>query len=77
MNIHINLTQFYINFFETGTLDRFLICIIQRLRLSGFSLYNPLSFFLYSLFQLDREEKQLVLCLYSGIPHFSKYNSMK
>ena len=64
MNIHINLTQFYINFFETGTLDRFLICIIQRLRLSGFSLYNPLSFFLYSsfkkktfrLFFLDKKE---------------------
>ena len=30
---------------ETGTSDRSLICIIQRLRFSGFSLY-PLSFFL-------------------------------
>ena len=34
-------------FLETGTSDRSLICIVQRLRFSGFSLY-PLSFFLYS-----------------------------
>ena len=36
-------------FFDTGTLDRCLKGIVQRLRLSGFILY-PLSFFLYNLF---------------------------
>ena len=33
-------------FLETGTSDRCLICIVQRLRFSGFKLY-PLSLFLY------------------------------
>ena len=37
-------------FLETGTSDRCLIYILQRLRFSGFSLY-PLSFFLYSPFK--------------------------
>ena len=37
-------------FLETGTSDRCLICIVQNLRFSGFSLY-PLSFFLYSPFK--------------------------
>jgi len=36
-------------FLETETSDRCLICILQRLRFSGFILY-PLSFFLYSPF---------------------------
>jgi len=34
-------------FLETGTSDSCLICIVQRLRFSGFILY-PLSFFFYS-----------------------------
>ena len=37
-------------FLETGTSDRCLICIVQNLRFSGFSLY-PLSLFLYSPFK--------------------------
>ena len=37
-------------FLETGTSDRCLICIVQNLRFSGFSLY-PLAFFLYSPFK--------------------------
>ena len=36
--------------FWTGTSDRNLICIVHRLRFSGFILY-PLSFFLYSPFK--------------------------
>ena len=36
-------------FLETGTSDRCLTCIVQRLRFSGFGLY-PLLFFLYSPF---------------------------
>ena len=35
---------------KTGTSDRYLICIVQLLRFSGFSLYS-LSFFLYSPFK--------------------------
>ena len=38
-------------FLETGTLDRSLICIVQRLRFLGLILYS-LSFFLYSPFKL-------------------------
>ena len=46
----IILTQFYINFSrQEHQIDVFLICIVQNLRFSGFSLY-PLSFFLYSPF---------------------------
>ena len=39
-------------FLETETSDRYLICIVQRLRFSGFILYS-LSFFLYSPFKLE------------------------
>ena len=38
-------------FLETGTSDRCLICIVQNLRFSGFSLY-PLSFFQHSPFNV-------------------------
>ena len=38
-------------FLETETSDRCIICIVQRLRFSGFILYS-LSFFLYSPFTL-------------------------
>ena len=37
-------------FLETGTSDRCLMCIVQRLRFSGFILY-PISCFLYSPFK--------------------------
>ena len=47
----IILTQFYINFSrQEHQIDVFLICIVQNLRFSGFSLYL-LSFFLYSPFK--------------------------
>ena len=52
-------------FLETETSDRCLICIVQRLRFSGFILY-PLSFFLYSPF------KQVDL-LYRGEPWSFNY----
>ena len=44
--IYMNLYQFL----ETGTSDKCLICIVQLLRFSGFSLY-PISFFFYSPFK--------------------------
>ena len=37
-------------YLKTGTSDRCLICIVQRLRFSGFILF-PISFFLYSPFK--------------------------
>ena len=44
-------TKLYIyEFLETDTSDRCLICIVKRVRFSGFILY-PLSFFLYSPFK--------------------------
>ena len=49
MNLRIILTVIY-QFLETGTLDRCIICIVQRLRFSGFILY-PLSFFHYCPFK--------------------------
>ena len=48
-------------FLETGTSDRRLICIVQNLRFSGFSLYS-LSFFLYSPFKFIRNAKECELC---------------
>ena len=47
IRVGIILTQLL----ETGTSDRCVICIVQCLRFSGFILY-PLSFFLYSPFNL-------------------------
>ena len=49
MNFRINFTVLY-PFPETGTSDRCLICIVQQLRFSVFSLY-PLLVFLYSKFK--------------------------
>ena len=45
-----NVDTVLCQFLETGTSDRCLICIVQLLRFSGFSLYS-LSFFLYSPFK--------------------------
>ena len=42
-------TQFYINFLETGTSYRCFICIVWRLRFSGFILYPAFMFFTVSL----------------------------
>ena len=49
-------------FLETGTSDRSLICIIQRLRFSGYILY-PLSFFLYIPFKLEKLLKKRIVNL--------------
>ena len=49
--IWYNFDTVLYQFLETRTSDRCLICIVQRLRFSGFSLY-PLSFFLYSPFKV-------------------------
>ena len=49
MNFRIKFTQFYINFLRRNFTYRWLICIVQCLRFSGFILY-PLSYFLYSPF---------------------------
>ena len=48
--IWYNFDTVLYQFLETGASDRCLICIVQNLRLAGFSLY-PLSFFLYSPFK--------------------------
>ena len=49
MNFRKILTEIYINFSRQS--DRCIVCIVQRLRFSGFILY-PLSFFLHSSFKL-------------------------
>ena len=52
ISIHFGriLTQFVSQFLETGTSDRCLIYLVQRLRFSGFRIY-PRSLFLYSPFK--------------------------
>ena len=48
--IWYNFDTVLYQFLKTWTTDRCLICIVQNLRFSGFSLY-PLLFFLYSPFK--------------------------
>ena len=64
IDFRIDLAQFYIKFLVTETSDRCLICIVQRLRFSVFSLY-ALSFSLYSPFN-DKKifEKCLKIMFY-------------
>ena len=49
-----NFDTILCQFLETVTSNRFLICILQFLRFSGLILY-PLSFFLYSPFNIDKK----------------------
>ena len=57
MNLRIILTQFFL---ETETSDRCFICIVQRLRFSGFILYHLSFSFAVPLSKKRPENKRVV-----------------